>query len=69
MAGTAGAVSASAQARVTGTIFQSHVVASWGDDLSGQLGDGTTTSRSLFGDIRVANDVVQVAAGFSIPWP
>ena len=29
----------------------------------GQLGDGTVTSRAGFGDIRVGNDVVQVAAG------
>jgi alpha-tubulin suppressor-like RCC1 family protein len=31
--------------------------------VQGQLGDGTTLSRSLYGDIRVGNDVVQVAAG------
>ena len=30
LAGTAGAVSAPAQARVSATLIQSHVVASWG---------------------------------------
>jgi alpha-tubulin suppressor-like RCC1 family protein len=57
------AAGASAPARA-GIVFQSHVVASWGDNRDGDLGDGTTTIRSLYGDIRLANDVVQVAAGY-----
>jgi len=67
LAGTAVAVSASsqdAQARVTGPLIQSHVVASWGRNDDGELGDGTTTSRWQFGDVRAGNDVVQVAAGY-----
>jgi hypothetical protein len=60
---SAGAVSAPVQARVTAILVTSHVVASWGYNAQGQLGDGTTTSRSLFGDIRAGSDVVQVAAG------
>jgi alpha-tubulin suppressor-like RCC1 family protein len=63
MAAAAGAVSAPAQARVTAILVTSHVTAGWGYNAQGQLGDGTTTSRSLFGDIRVGSDVVQVAAG------
>src|SRR5947207_15388046 len=63
MAGAAGAVPAPAQARVTAILITSHVAASWGYDAQGQLGDGTTTSRSLSGDIRAGSDVVQVAAG------
>ena len=63
MAGAAGAVSVPARARVTAIVIQSHVVAGWGYNAEGQLGDGTITSRSGFGDIRVGNDVVQVAAG------
>ena len=60
---SAGAVSAPAQARVTAILVTSHVVAGWGDNAQGQLGDGTTTSRSLSGDIRAGSDVMQVAAG------
>jgi hypothetical protein len=63
MAGAADAVSAPAQARVTAILVTSHVAAGWGYNAQGQLGDGTTTSRSLSGDIRAGSDVVQVAAG------
>ena len=63
MAGAAGAVSAPAQARVTAIVIKSHVVAGWGYNAQVQLGDGTITSRSGYCDIRVGNDVVQVAAG------
>ena len=59
-----GAGPAQAQVRSTGAVFQSHVVASWGDNPSGQLGDGTTAGRSLFGDIDAGNQVAQVAGGF-----
>jgi len=55
---------AQAQVRSTGAVFQSHVVASWGDNTSGQLGDGTTAGRTLFGDIGAGNQVVQVDGGF-----
>jgi alpha-tubulin suppressor-like RCC1 family protein len=64
VAGTAVAVSAPAQAGVTASTFQPRIVASWGNNFDGTLGDGTRTSRSRFGDIRFANDVAQVAAGF-----
>ena len=63
MAGAAGAVSAAARARVTAILVTSHVAAGWGCNAQGQLGDGTTTSRSLSGDIRAGSDVVQAAAG------
>jgi alpha-tubulin suppressor-like RCC1 family protein len=65
LAGMAAGAPVPAQARITGILFQSHVVASWGWNAYGQLGDGTTTGRSRYGDIRVGNDVVQVAAGFA----
>src|SRR5690348_18415970 len=60
VAGTAGAVPAQAQARATATVSQSQVVASWGRNDTGQLGDGTTTRRALFGDIGAGTNVVQV---------
>jgi alpha-tubulin suppressor-like RCC1 family protein len=63
MAGAAGTASAPAQARVTAILIKSNVAAGWGYNAQGQLGDGTITSRSGYGDIRVGNDVVQVAAG------
>ena len=63
MAGAAGAVSAPAQARITAILIKSPVAAGWGNNAQGQLGDGTITGRSGYGDIRVGNDVVQVAAG------
>jgi alpha-tubulin suppressor-like RCC1 family protein len=53
----------SAQARVTAIPIVSHVVASWGDNSLGELGDGTTVGRSLSRDIAAGGDVVQVAAG------
>jgi hypothetical protein len=56
-------VAASAPARA-GIVFQSHVVASWGFNKDGDLGDGTTVDRYLYGDIKLANDVTQVAAGY-----
>ncbi len=65
MAGMTAAASAPAQARVTGTLFQSRVVASWGDNYLGELGDGTTVSRSRYGDISaLGNDMMQVSAGY-----
>ena len=45
------------------TLIQSHVVASWGLNTEGELGDGSTTSRWQFGDVRAGNDVVQIAGG------
>ncbi|HEU5388612.1 MAG TPA: hypothetical protein VFV73_22160 [Streptosporangiaceae bacterium] len=67
LTGTVAATAAPAQAgqaRGAGIVIQSHVVAGWGRNGSGQLGDGTTTDRSLTGDDRFAGDVVQVAAGW-----
>ena len=63
MAGMAGVAAGPAQAQATGIIFQSHVVASWGDNTSGELGDGTKVSRSLYRDINAGNQVVQVSSG------
>ena len=62
--GVAGLVAAASAPAQAGIVFQSHVVASWGFNNEGDLGDGTTTDRSLYGDIKMANDVTQVAAGY-----
>jgi hypothetical protein len=58
-----------AQARVSVTPAVSHLVASWGDNTVGQLGDGNTVLRTLFHDIAAGSDVVQVAGGGSMAWP
>ena len=63
LAGTAGALSAPAQARVTATLTRYHLVASWGANGNAELGDGTTISRWRYGDVRTSNDLTQVAAG------
>jgi alpha-tubulin suppressor-like RCC1 family protein len=52
-----------AQARGAAILTRSHVAAGWGYNGEGQLGDGTITSRSGYGDIRVGDDVEQAAAG------
>jgi alpha-tubulin suppressor-like RCC1 family protein len=65
MAAVVSASSQDAQARVTGVVVQANVVASWGLNAYGELGDGTTADRSQPGDIRVGNDVVKVAAGLA----
>ena len=64
VAGTAGAVPARAQAWGTAAVGPPPDVASWGFN-GGQLGDGTTTSRSRYADIGAGNNVVQVAAGWA----
>jgi alpha-tubulin suppressor-like RCC1 family protein len=63
LAGTAASAAAPAQARVTVVPVVSHLVASWGDNSFGELGDGTLTTRALFRDIAAGSDVIQVAAG------
>ena len=61
LAGLAAAVPA--QARGAFIPVQSHVVASWGNNGNGQLGDGTTDNQPLYRDIAAGGDVVQLAAG------
>jgi alpha-tubulin suppressor-like RCC1 family protein len=64
LAGLIAVAPAQARAGVTVTPAVSHVVASWGDNSWGELGDGTTAPlRTLYGDIAAGSDVVQVAAG------
>jgi alpha-tubulin suppressor-like RCC1 family protein len=64
--GVAGMAAAPARARAAGNVSQPHAVASWGNDDNGQLGNGTTIPRALYGDvIGLPNDMVQVSAGDS----
>jgi len=67
LAGGAAAASVPAQARgVTGPVFQPHAVASWGSNGRGELGNGTTTDRTLYSDITgLPNTVAQISAGYS----
>ena len=45
--------------------FQPHAVASWGSGNSGTLGNGTTTGRTLYGDVTgLPNNVMQISAGY-----
>jgi hypothetical protein len=62
--GVAGLVVAASVPARAGIVFQSTVAASWGDNREGDLGNGTTDIRPQYGDIRFANEVVQVAAGY-----
>jgi alpha-tubulin suppressor-like RCC1 family protein len=62
--GVAALVAVASAPAQAGIVFQSHVVASWGDGFDGDLGNGTTDIRPQYGDLRFANDVVQVAAGY-----
>src|SRR6266567_914256 len=64
LAGTAVAGSPSARAQVTGPVVDQHASVSWGDNESGQLGDGTTDNRVRYGDVSgLGGGVVQVSAG------
>jgi len=63
LVGLIAVAAAPAQARVPVTPAVSRVVASWGDNSWGELGDGTTALRTLYGDIAAGSDVIQVAAG------
>src|SRR5262245_3165234 len=63
LAGLIAAAAAPAQARGPVTPVVSRVVASWGDNSFGELGDGTLTGRPLYGDIAAGSDVIQVATG------
>jgi len=65
MAGVpAGPVSSQpAWARDTGTVIQSHLVASWGLNAYGELGDGTTTDRNTPVQVAGLTRITQVAAG------
>jgi alpha-tubulin suppressor-like RCC1 family protein len=63
LAGAAAATATPAQARGAVIPVVSHVVASWGENSFGELGDGTLTTRPLYRDIAAGSDVVQVATG------
>jgi alpha-tubulin suppressor-like RCC1 family protein len=65
VAGTAGAVPAQAQARAAAAVGPPPDVAAWGANVGGMLGDGTTTDRHRFVDVRAGTGVVQVAAGWT----
>jgi hypothetical protein len=62
----AAAPAADAQARANGPGISRNAVVSWGSDNIGELGDGTFTSRSLYGAVSgLGGGIVQIAAGSS----
>ena len=62
----AAAPAAGAQARATGPGINRNAVVSWGSNNIGELGDGTFTSRSLYGGVSgLGSGIVQIAAGSS----
>jgi alpha-tubulin suppressor-like RCC1 family protein len=64
-AAVTGALAAGARAGSTLPGLNRNVVASWGSDGSGQLGDGNLRARSLYGRVNgIAGGIVQVAAGW-----
>jgi alpha-tubulin suppressor-like RCC1 family protein len=64
VAAGAAAGSPPAQAQVLSPVVTGHAAVSWGNNFHGQLGNGTTASRLLFGPVSGLGDsVVQVAAG------
>ena len=67
LAGTAGAVSAPAQARVTATLTQYHLVASWGANGIGELGVAPHSSAVTrpVNAIGAGSGITQLAAGVS----
>src|ERR1017187_5782766 len=62
----AAAPAADAQARASGPGINRNAVVSWGSNNIGELGDGTFTSRSLYGGVSgLGSGIVQIAAGSS----
>jgi alpha-tubulin suppressor-like RCC1 family protein len=62
----AAAPAADAQARVKGPGINRNEAVSWGSNNIGELGDGTFTSRSLYGAVSgLGSGIVQIAAGSS----
>jgi alpha-tubulin suppressor-like RCC1 family protein len=62
----AAAPAADAQARAQGPGINRNAVVSWGSNNIGELGDGTFTSRSLYGAVSgLGSGIVQIAAGSS----
>ncbi|HEX2321246.1 MAG TPA: hypothetical protein VHJ18_19900 [Streptosporangiaceae bacterium] len=51
------------QGRAAAAVVNTQTAVSWGFDGLGELGDGTTNNRSLFGTVDAGSGIVQVAAG------
>jgi alpha-tubulin suppressor-like RCC1 family protein len=66
LAGMAAAAAAPARASAAGPKFVPYAVASWGSNLTGVLGNGTTNGRTRYGDITgLPSNVAQISAGHS----
>jgi len=67
--GVVGWMVAGSPGNARAAVVNTQTAVAWGDNASGELGDGTTTGRAVFGPVSgLASGIVQVAAGRDFSW-